>query len=132
MQGDISPKNILCGPDGPVFLDAETACYGDPAFDLAFCLNHLLLKCIWHPEFVRVYLKCFAALKGAYLESASVAFQKKSEVDANYIKLLDRLLSPHQAGRFLAAIATHDPAIIAYARDCVRPSDTPNFSSGSR
>ena len=44
MQGDISPKNILIGPDGPVFLDAETACYGDPAFDLAFCLNHLLLE----------------------------------------------------------------------------------------
>ncbi len=50
MQGDISPKNILCGPDGPVFLDAETACYGDPAFDLAFCLNHFLLKAVWHPE----------------------------------------------------------------------------------
>ena len=43
MHGDISPKNILCGSNGPVFLDAETAAYGDPAFDLAFCLNHLLL-----------------------------------------------------------------------------------------
>jgi aminoglycoside phosphotransferase (APT) family kinase protein len=49
MQGDISPKNILCGPLGPVFLDAETACYGDPAFDLAFMLNHLLLKGIHAP-----------------------------------------------------------------------------------
>ena len=27
-----------------MFLDAECAWYGDPAFDLAFCLNHLLLK----------------------------------------------------------------------------------------
>jgi 5-methylthioribose kinase len=36
MHGDVSPKNILCGPTGPVFLDAETACYGDPVFDLAF------------------------------------------------------------------------------------------------
>ncbi len=44
MQGDVSPKNILVAPHGPVFLDAETACLGDPAFDLAFCLNHLLLK----------------------------------------------------------------------------------------
>ena len=25
-------------------LDAETACWGDPVFDLAFCNNHLLLK----------------------------------------------------------------------------------------
>ena len=49
VHGDISPKNILCGPHGPVFLDAECAWYGDPAFDLAFCLNHLLLKCLWTP-----------------------------------------------------------------------------------
>ena len=39
VHGDVSPKNILVGPDGPVFLDAECAWYGDPAFDLAFCLN---------------------------------------------------------------------------------------------
>src|SRR5580658_8244390 len=45
VHGDISPKNILQGPGGgPVFLDAECAWFGDPAFDLAFCLNHLLLK----------------------------------------------------------------------------------------
>ncbi len=44
VHGDVSPKNILVGPDGPVFLDAECAWFGDPAFDIAFCLNHLLLK----------------------------------------------------------------------------------------
>ena len=47
MHGDVSPKNILVGPRGPVFLDAECVAYGDPAFDLAFCLTHLLLKTIW-------------------------------------------------------------------------------------
>ena len=47
VHGDFSPKNILIGPAGPVILDAECAWYGDPAFDLAFCLNHLLLKCLW-------------------------------------------------------------------------------------
>ena len=50
VHGDVSPKNILCGPTGPVFLDAECAWWGDPAFDLAFCLNHLLLKCLWMPR----------------------------------------------------------------------------------
>ena len=30
VHGDVSPKNILVGPDGPVFLDAECAWYGDP------------------------------------------------------------------------------------------------------
>ncbi len=46
VHGDVSPKNILRGPDGPVILDAECAWYGDPAFDLAFCLNHFLLKSV--------------------------------------------------------------------------------------
>lgn len=47
VHGDVSPKNILVSPDGPVFLDAECAVYGDPAFDLAFCTTHLLLKAVW-------------------------------------------------------------------------------------
>jgi aminoglycoside phosphotransferase (APT) family kinase protein len=70
MHGDVSPKNILSGPDGPVFLDAETCCYGDPAFDLAFCLNHLLLKCVWHPEHAAAYAASFVALKDAYFAKA--------------------------------------------------------------
>ena len=53
VHGDVSPKNILIGPRGPMFLDAECAWYGDPAFDLAFCLNHLLLKCLWTPQATR-------------------------------------------------------------------------------
>ncbi len=44
VHGDVSPKNILIRPAGPVFLDAECATMGDPAFDLAFCINHLVLK----------------------------------------------------------------------------------------
>lgn len=46
VHGDVSPKNILLGPHGPVLLDAECAWWGDPAFDVAFCLNHLLLKAL--------------------------------------------------------------------------------------
>jgi 5-methylthioribose kinase len=44
VHGDVSPKNIMLGPDGPILLDAECAWFGDPAFDPAFCLNHLLIK----------------------------------------------------------------------------------------
>jgi 5-methylthioribose kinase len=68
VHGDVSPKNILVGPQGPVFLDAECAWYGDPAFDLAFCLNHLLLKCLWVPQAAARFLLCFDALAAAYLE----------------------------------------------------------------
>jgi Phosphotransferase enzyme family len=52
VHGDLSPKNIFVSrADGhPVILDAECAWYGDPVFDLAFCLNHLLLKAIHMPQ----------------------------------------------------------------------------------
>jgi aminoglycoside phosphotransferase (APT) family kinase protein len=71
VHGDVSPKNILIGPKGPVFLDAECAWYGDPAFDLAFCLNHLLLKCMWRPQWRERYLDAFAALSHAYFAHAN-------------------------------------------------------------
>jgi len=52
-------------------------------------------------------------VKGAYREPPSLAYQKKSDVDANYRRLLDRLLD----GRFFPAIATHDPAMHDYASE---------------
>ena len=67
VHGDISPKNILQGPAGPVFLDAECAWFGDPAFDLAFCLNHLLLKGAREGVDRARYNSAFSALAGAYL-----------------------------------------------------------------
>ncbi|HUQ73568.1 MAG TPA: aminoglycoside phosphotransferase family protein [Burkholderiales bacterium] len=67
VHGDVSPKNILVGAEGPIFLDAECAWYGDPAFDLAFCLNHMLLKCIWVPDARAGFMQCFDALASAYL-----------------------------------------------------------------
>lgn len=49
VHGDFSPKNLLVGADGRlVVLDGEVAWYGDPAFDVAFLLNHLLLKRLYH------------------------------------------------------------------------------------
>ena len=45
IHGDVSPKNILIHISRPpVLLDAECACWADPAFDVAFLCAHLLLK----------------------------------------------------------------------------------------
>ena len=54
--------------------------------------------------------------KGAYLEPPAVAYPDKGDVDRNYIRLMERLLT---AGTY-PGIATHDEAIIAHARDFVR------------
>lgn len=97
MQGDISPKNILCGPNGPVFLDAETACYGDPAFDLAFCLNHLLLKGAWHPQYAVALLVAFNAVKNAYLRE--VSWEDASGLDSRTAHLLAAFLLARVDGK---------------------------------
>lgn len=55
-------------------------------------------------------------VKGAYLEPANVAFPKKTDVDANYVKLADRMLA---AGNF-TAIATHDEQIIDHVIDVAK------------
>jgi 5-methylthioribose kinase len=97
MQGDISPKNILCGPDGPVFLDAETACYGDPAFDLAFCLNHLLLKGAWHLQFANALADAFSSLKNAYFRN--VTWENPVALERRTADLLSALLLARVEGK---------------------------------
>jgi len=97
VHGDVSPKNILVGPRGPVFLDAECAWYGDPAFDLAFCLNHLLLKCLWVPQAKSAFLNCFAALRGGYLERMS--YEDPKSLEARTAALLPALLLARVDGK---------------------------------
>ena len=54
--------------------------------------------------------------KGAYLEPPAVAFPDKSDVDKNYVRLMERLLLE---GNY-PGLATHDEAIISHARQFVR------------
>ncbi len=58
-------------------------------------------------------------VKGAYLESESVAFRKKRDTDANFVKLMKILL----AAKTYNAIATHDESIILSAKEFARLQD---------
>ena len=98
VHGDVSPKNILVRGEAPrhfpVFLDAECAWYGDPAFDLAFCLNHLLLKCLWVPASRSAFLACFDALASSYLKAVSFP-----DVEKRAASLLPALLLARVDGK---------------------------------
>jgi aminoglycoside phosphotransferase (APT) family kinase protein len=118
IHGDVSPKNILLGPAGPVFLDAECACIGDPAFDLAFCLNHMLLKCLWNPAARESFHACFEALTNAYL--AEVNWEPAAAVEQRAASLLP--------GLFLARVDGKSPVEYIQSetdrdrvRHCARP-----------
>ena len=97
VHGDVSPKNILVGPHGPVFLDAECAWYGDPAFDLAFVLNHLLLKCLWQPAHHTAYLASFDALAQTYL--SAVSWEDPAALEARSCALLAGMLLARVDGK---------------------------------
>lgn len=98
VHGDVSPKNILVGAEGPVILDAECAVYGDPAFDLAFCTTHLLLKAVW--------------LDRADLQQAAVAMVAAYAAGTSWEPPADLLLRAGQltAALLLARIEGKSPA----------------------
>ncbi len=50
VHGDWSPKNFLVSPGAVMAIDFEVTHFGDPAFDSAFLLNHLLLKSFYRPQ----------------------------------------------------------------------------------
>jgi 5-methylthioribose kinase len=69
VHGDFSPKNILVGDPGLWMIDLEAAHRGDPAFDVAFLLNHLLLKAIAFPATQDALLDCAERFDTSYRAS---------------------------------------------------------------
>ncbi|HXH48297.1 MAG TPA: aminoglycoside phosphotransferase family protein [Terriglobia bacterium] len=73
VHGDYSPKNMLVR-GGVVFLiDFEVVHWGDPAFDSAFLLNHLMLKSFHQPQFVDLYSQAAQAFWQALVTDLSGA-----------------------------------------------------------
>jgi aminoglycoside phosphotransferase (APT) family kinase protein len=106
VHGDVSPKNILVGARDPVFLDAECAWWGDPAFDLAFCLNHLLLKCLWTPPVRAGFLACFDALAATHLDG--VDWEPRDAFEQRAATLLPALLLARVDGKSPVEYVTHE------------------------
>jgi len=106
VHGDVSPKNILVGPGGPVFLDAECAWYGDPAFDVAFCLNHLLLKCLPQRQATSQLLAAYDALATAYFALAN--FEDRPSLEARVASLLPGLFLARIDGKSPVEYVTND------------------------
>ncbi|MQA25955.1 MAG: phosphotransferase [Micromonosporaceae bacterium] len=68
VHGDFSPKNVLVGEGGALWvIDFEVAHVGDPAFDVAFLLSHLLLKSVFRPADRDRYEVCASAFADSYL-----------------------------------------------------------------
>ena len=68
VHGDFSPKNMLIFKKNIKYIDAETCNYGDPAFDVVFFTNHLLIKSIHIPLKQSEFIKCYKNFFNTYLK----------------------------------------------------------------
>ncbi len=107
IHGDFSPKNILVGPDNIIILDAECAAWGDPCFDVAFCLNHFLLKSIWNRAAAARLHAGLAAFWSAYL--THVDWEAGAELERRVAHLLPALLLARIDGKSPVEYITREP-----------------------
>ena len=89
VHGDVSPKNILVKSGEPILIDAECATMGDPAFDVAFCLNHFFLKAVFSPNFKGELEQAAKSFFENYFEF--VHWEDKQEFNQRVAKLLPML-----------------------------------------
>lgn len=121
-HGDFSPKNVLVGQDGLWVIDFEVAHLGDPAFDVAFLLSHLLLKSLHSPDRTMGFAACADAFVTSYEATVDPALLPAWDYVAGHVGclLLARVdgkspaeyLSPAQrtsAQRLGAALLTEPP-----------------------
>lgn len=97
VHGDVSPKNILLRDSAPILLDAECATMGDASFDIAFCLNHLLLKAVHVPTLRDALWQEATAFWSAY--RAYITWEPPEALEARVAALLPALFLARVDGK---------------------------------
>ena len=125
VHGDFSPKNLLVNPeqDAGWIIDFEVAHFGDPAFDTAFLISHLMLKATHRPQDASALDATAVAFMDAYEHEADGAIQ----VDlSRVVRLVGCLLAARVAGRspveYLDASGREATLATATAIFATRPS----------
>ena len=97
VHGDVSPKNILFKAGEPILLDAECATIGDPVFDVAFCLNHFLLKGVKSPENAAAFLAAASDFFAEY--RSAIVWETAADFEARLVRLLPLLFLARVDGK---------------------------------
>ena len=115
----------------PVLLDAECAWWGDPAFDLAFCLNHLLLKCLWTPPALSALhrlLRC----AGARLPARASTGSRAEALERRAAALLPGLLLARVDGKSPVEYLTDEAQSRASCGACAPRAAAPAGDAAGR
>jgi proline dehydrogenase len=129
LSPDLAFENLVriirhAGSAGVVWVDMEASNYVDITLELfrrarvqhanaGICLQAYLYRTAKDLESLIPMGAAIRLVKGAYQESSDVAFPRKSDVDENYFKLAQQLLSEQGRSHGVrAAFATHDVKLI--------------------
>jgi proline dehydrogenase len=117
-----------------VWVDMEGTAYTDATLDLyrrvrsryentGLCVQAYLYRTAKDLESLIEMGAGIRLVKGAYREPPDKAFPRKSDVDENFFKLTQQLLSPEARAKGVRAIfGTHDPALIRRIKELGRSS----------
>ena len=119
VHGDYSPKNILVNESGIKILDCEVAWFGDPSFDLAFLLNHLLLKSIYHAPIFSPLDEMYSKAVESYFFALAREKEAADELNAQTARLLLMLLLARVDGKSPAEYLADNPVKQDFIRNFV-------------
>jgi len=120
-----------------VWIDMEGTAYTDVTLDIArrvragnpnvgVCVQAYLYRTTEDIRSLIALGSGIRLVKGAYREPPDKAFPKKSDVDENYFRLAERLLSGDSRAKHVRAIfGTHDPVLIRRIEELARSSNLP-------
>ena len=91
---------------------------GDPCFDVAFCLNHLVLKAVHRPRHAPLLRASLAALWTAY--APQVSWEAPAALEARVAALLPALMLARVDGK--SPVEYLDPAARQRVRDLAIPA----------
>ena len=124
-------------PDKTLWIDMEQSPYVDATLEIylrarkayasvGVCVQAYLYRTQKDLDSLIAIGAAVRLVKGAYNEPAEIAYPRKNDVDASYMELAKRLLSPEarRAG-VRAAIATHDRTLIASLIDWAAAQGVP-------
>jgi 5-methylthioribose kinase len=106
VHGDYSPKNILVTPERLYILDFECAHFGDPAYDVGFVTNHLMLKAVKNKAWAQAYLNLMQAMVEEYF--GMIDFIGRGTLEANTVRTLAFLFLARVDGKSPAEYITED------------------------
>ncbi|HTC30146.1 MAG TPA: proline dehydrogenase family protein [Candidatus Acidoferrum sp.] len=89
--------------------------------NVGFVLQSYLLRSLGDLRAAKPLAPSIRIVKGAYLEPPEMAYENKSDVDENYLRLVFESLD----GGGFTAVATHDPRIIDRVERYVREHEIP-------